>query len=926
VPTDFVFAFEISAMVGTAQMRLCPPYKLLMGPGLRREDKQFRLIRPDPCTKTMLALHNRGLQRVSIPAQDAYHFSEFSQGVPALPDPSLPVNFPALGQPVDELALTEIKGAVLAKLRLAIGKDAGMATRHDWYKAAALALRDRIVHHWLTAEKQSYDAGRKRVYYLSLEFLIGRLFTDALNNMGLLPVFEAALGDLGVDLSDLRKCEPDAALGNGGLGRLAACFMESMATLAIPAIGYGIRYDFGLFRQIVAQGWQQEYPDEWLGFGNPWEFQRPEVVYHVHFGGGVERITDAQGRDRAIWHPAETVQAVAYDTPIVGWRGRHVNALRLWSARSPDPLKLDVFNTGDYLGASAEEARAESICKFLYPNDESPAGRELRLRQEYFFVSASLQDLVQRHLASDGQLRSLASKAAVQLNDTHPSLAVTELMRILCDLHNFRWDEAWQITVATLSYTNHTLLPEALETWPVELFERLLPRHLDIIYRINVAHLALADARCPGDVDFRASVSLIDEKSGRRVRMGQLAFVGSHRINGVSAMHSDLMKETVFHDLNHLYPARITNKTNGITFRRWLMLANPKLTDLLREACGEAVLDDPSQLQRLEARASDHAFQQQFRSVKHRNKIALARLIGERLNIKVDPGALFDVQIKRIHEYKRQLLNILETVALYHAIRDEPQRDWVPRVKIFAGKAAASYRYAKLIIKLINDVAEVVNNDPAIAGRLKVAFLADYNVSLAEVIIPAADLSEQISTAGMEASGTGNMKLALNGALTIGTLDGANIEIRDHVGAENIAIFGMEAMDVVLRRKQGLDATDVIQRSPHLSRAVNAIASGEFSPDDPGRFESIAHALRHLDHYMVSADFAAYFDAQRGIDARWLVVPAWTRASILNVARMPWFSSDRTIREYAEDIWNVPVRGTSPLASQEPGAQREATR
>ena len=846
--------------------------------------------------------------------------------MPSLPDPFLPVNFPARGQPVDELALAEIKGAVLAKLRLAIGKDAGMATRHDWYKAAALALRDRIVHHWLTAEKQSYDAGRKRVYYLSLEFLIGRLFTDALNNMGLLPVFEAALGDLGVDLSDLRKCEPDAALGNGGLGRLAACFMESMATLAIPAIGYGIRYDFGLFRQIIAQGWQHEYPDEWLGFGNPWEFQRPEVVYHVHFGGGVERITDANGRDRAIWHPAETVQAVAYDTPIVGWRGQHVNALRLWSARSPDPLRLDVFNKGDYLGAIAEEARAESICKFLYPNDESPAGRELRLRQEYFFVSASLQDLVQRHLASDGQLRSLASKAAVQLNDTHPSLAVTELMRILCDLHNFRWDEAWKITVATLSYTNHTLLPEALETWPVELFERLLPRHLDIIYRINVEHLALADARCPGDVDFRASVSLIDEKSGRRVRMGQLAFVGSHRINGVSAMHSDLMKETVFHDLNHLYPNRITNKTNGITFRRWLMLANPKLTDLLREACGEAVLDDPSQLQRLEARASDNAFQQQFRSVKHHNKIALARLIGERLNIKVDPGALFDVQIKRIHEYKRQLLNILETVALYHAIKDEPQRDWVPRVKIFAGKAAASYRYAKLIIKLINDVAEVVNNDPAIAGRLKVAFLADYNVSLAEVIIPAADLSEQISTAGMEASGTGNMKLALNGALTIGTLDGANIEIRDQVGAENIAIFGMEAMDVVVRRKQGLDATDVIRRSPQLSRAINAIASGEFSPDDPGRFESIAHALRHLDHYMVSADFAAYFDAQRGIDARWQVVPAWTRASILNVARMPWFSSDRTIREYAQDIWNVPVRRTSPLASQETGAQREATR
>ena len=427
----------------------------------------------------------------------------------------------------------------------------------------------------------------------------------------------------------------------------------------------------------------------------------------------------------------------------------------------------------------------------------------------------------------------------MQLNDTHPSLAVTELMRILVDLHNFRWDEAWKITVATLSYTNHTLLPEALETWPVELFERLLPRHLEIIYRINAAHLALADERCPGDVDFRASVSLIDEKSGRRVRMGQLAFVGSHRINGVSAMHSDLMKETVFHDLNHLYPGRITNKTNGITFRRWLMLANPKLTGLLREVCGEAVLDDFSLFERLEARASDNAFQQHFRDVKHHNKLALARLIGERLGIKVDPSALFDVQIKRIHEYKRQLLNILETVALYQAIKDEPQRDWVPRVKIFAGKAAASYRYAKLIIKLINDVAEVVNNDPAIAGRLKVVFLADYNVSLAEVIIPAADLSEQISTAGMEASGTGNMKLALNGALTIGTLDGANIEIRDHVGAENIAIFGMEAGDVMVRRKQGLDATDVIRRSPRLARAITAIESGAFSPDDPARFASI---------------------------------------------------------------------------------------
>ena len=824
-----------------------------------------------------------------------------------MPDQSLQGNYPAPGQPVDELALSEIKGAILAKLRLAIGKDAGMATRHDWYKAAALALRDRIVHHWLTTEKQSYDAGRKRVYYLSLEFLIGRLFTDALNNMGLLPVFEAALGDLGVDLSELRKCEPDAALGNGGLGRLAACFMESMATLAIPAIGYGIRYDFGLFRQIITQGWQQEYPDEWLGFGNPWEFQRPEVVYHVHFGGSVERFTDAKGRDHAIWHPAETVQAVAYDTPIVGWRGHHVNALRLWSARSPDPLKLDVFNTGDYLGATAEEARAESICKFLYPNDESPAGRELRLRQEYFFVSASLQDLINRHLASDGQLRGLASKAAVQLNDTHPSLAVTELMRILCDLHNFRWEEAWKITVATLSYTNHTLLPEALETWPVELFERLLPRHLEIIYRINVAHLALADQRCPGDDDFKASVSLIDERSGRRVRMGQLAFVGSHRINGVSAMHSDLMKETVFHDLNHLYPARITNKTNGITFRRWLMLANPRLTSLLREACGEAVLDDPSKLELLEARASDSAFQQQFRSVKHHNKIVLARLIGERLNVKVDPAALFDVQIKRIHEYKRQLLNLLETIALYQEIRARPDEDHVPRVKIFAGKAAAAYDRAKLIIKLANDIAQVVNNDPAVGDRLKVVFAPNYGATLAERIIPAADLSEQISTAGMEASGTGNMKLALNGAITIGTLDGATIEIREHVGAENLVTFGMTAEEVAEKQRAGFIGSTAVEASPRLAAVVDSLADGTFSPDDPDRFVPIVGSLLDHDRFMVAADFDAYWQAQRTVDALWRSPADWWRASILNTARMSWFASDRAIRDYAREIWHVPV-------------------
>ncbi|MBN8976096.1 MAG: glycogen/starch/alpha-glucan phosphorylase [Rhizobiales bacterium] len=824
-----------------------------------------------------------------------------------MPHDSVADHVPQSRPPVDELALADIKSAILGKLTLAIGKDAGIATAHDWYKAAALALRDRIVHRWLLTEKDNYDAGRKRVYYLSLEFLIGRLFTDALNNMGLLPLFAAALGDLGVDLNELRKCEPDAALGNGGLGRLAACFMESMATLGVPAIGYGIRYDFGLFRQIIADGRQQEYPDEWLSFGNPWEFPRRELVYDVHFGGHVERVADDKGHERYVWHPTETVQAVAFDTPIVGWRGAHVNALRLWSARAPDPLRLDVFNTGDHLGAMSMQARAEAICKFLYPNDETAAGRELRLRQEYFFVSASLQDLVNRHLHADGSLNALATKAAVQLNDTHPSLAVAELMRILVDHHAVAWDTAWQITTKTLSYTNHTLLPEALEVWSVELFERMLPRHLDIIYRINTTHLDRASAVRPNDNDFLASVSIIDEKAGRRVRMGYLAFVGSHRINGVSAMHSELMKETVFRDLHRLYPDRITNKTNGITFRRWLMLANPGLTDLLREVCGDALLDDPTQLTLLERYAGDAAFQQRFSRVKHHNKAALAKLIYERLGIEIEADALFDVQIKRIHEYKRQLLNILEAIALYQAMRDEPQRDWVPRVKIFAGKAAASYRYAKLIIKLINDVASVVNNDPDIGNRLKIAFVPDYNVSLAEVIIPAADLSEQISTAGMEASGTGNMKLALNGALTIGTLDGANIEIRDHVGAENIAIFGMTAEEVMARRAHGLDASDVIARSERLARAIHAIESGAFSPDDPARFHSIGHALRHIDHYMVSADFDAYYDAQRAIDSRWRAGSAWTRASILNTARMAWFSSDRTIREYAEDIWDVPV-------------------
>src|SRR5437016_2010895 len=811
--------------------------------------------------------------------------------------------------PAENGDLDEIKSAVLAKLALDLGKDASVATDRDWFVAAALTIRDRIVHRWLMVDCASHAHGRKRVYYLSLEFLIGRLFSDGLCNLGCTEIFRAALGDLGIELNRLRAAEPDAALGHGGLGRLAACFMESMASLGIPAYGYGIRYDHGLFRQVIRDGRQQEYPEEWLSFGNPWEFARPEVIHDIQFGGSVETTVSPTGLKRSIWHPAETIEAVAYDIPIVGWRGRHVNPLRLWSARAVDPMRLDAFNMGDHVGALSEQTRAEAISKILYPSDATPAGLELRLRQEYFFVSASLQDLVQRHLRTDGNLCFLPLRSAIQLNDTHPSVAVPELMRILVDLHGLPWDEAWRITVGTFSYTNHTLLPEALESWPVDLFGRVLPRHLEIIYRINTKHLLeAAKLKNPSASDSLGSISLIDERNGRKLRMGHLAFVGSHRTNGVSALHTNLMRKTVFRELHAMYPDRIVNKTNGITFRRWLLQANPDLARILREVCSDAVLDDLSQMVRLANHAEDRGIQERVRAAKRTNKVALARLIVERLDLSVDPDALFDVQIKRIHEYKRQLLNLLETVALYHAIRAEPTRNWIPRVKIFAGKAAANYAQAKLIIKLINDVAKVINGDPVVRDLLRVVFLPDYNVSLAERIIPAADLSEQISTAGMEASGTGNMKLALNGALTIGTLDGANIEIRDHVGAENIFIFGLRAEEVEERRRASLQANSAIASSPKLAEAIEAIEAGVFSPDAIGRFAALMNALRRADFYMVTVDFDAYYATQRSVERLWLSTFDWTRASMLNIARMAWFSSDRTIGEYAQDIWKVPFQ------------------
>src|SRR6201996_4217096 len=658
-----------------------------------------------------------------------------------------------------------------------IGKDERAAKTHDWLAATILTLRDEIIDRWMTSTRAMHASGAKRVYYLSLEFLIGRLLRDALSNLDMADEVQTALKAHGVDLSRIEELEPDAALGNGGLGRLAACFMDSLASLDLPACGYGLRYVNGMFRQRIKDGWQLEYPETWLEHGNPWEFERRETAYLVGFGGEV--IGNVNGSVH--WLPAEAVRAEAVDTPVVGWRGKRVNTLRLWNALALDPIRLDAFNAGDHIGALAEEARAERLVRVLYPADSTPAGQELRLRQEYFFSSASIQDILRRHIQYFGDIKSLPQKVAIHLNDTHPAVAVTELMRLLFDFHKFSFAEAWDMSRAVFAYTNHTLLPEALESWPLPLFERLLPRHMQLIYAINADLLRRARQKEGLDSGAISSISLIDEGGERRIRMANLAFVGSHSINGVAALHTELMKKTVFANLHKLYPDRINNKTNGITPRRWLQQCNPGLTKLIRDAIGDEFLDDAEKLGALNGVANDSAFLERFAEVKRANKVALADHLKEQYGFIIDPNALFDVQVKRIHEYKRQLLNIVETVALYDQIRSHPERDWVPRVKLFAGKAAPSYHNAKMIIKLANDVARRVNSDPSVSGLLKVAFVPNYNVSLAEKIVPAADLSEQISTAGMEASGTGNMKFALNGALTIGTLDGANIEIKDRV-------------------------------------------------------------------------------------------------------------------------------------------------
>ncbi|EXF43229.1 glycogen phosphorylase [Pseudomonas sp. BAY1663] len=803
--------------------------------------------------------------------------------------------------------VTAFRERVLRKLTYAVGKDPEHASDHDWFEAVALAARDSTIDRWMDCTRQTYREGQKRVYYLSLEFLIGRLLVDSLSNLGLFEVAREALAELDVDIDRIRLLEPDAALGNGGLGRLAACFMESMATLGVASHGYGIRYDHGLFRQAIVDGWQHEQTETWLDLGNPWEFERSEVSYLIGFGGNVAASTDERGEVQHFWHWAEGVRAIAYDTPIVGWRGAGVNTLRLWRARPEADFHLERFNAGDHIGAAAEEARAESISRVLYPADSTEAGQELRLRQEYFFVAASLQDLLRRHLKQRGTLDNLPEFAAIQLNDTHPAIAVAELMRLLVDVHGYEWTHAWRLTTATLSYTNHTLLPEALETWPVGLMERLLPRHMQIIYLINAFHLDCLRERGLHDADLLRSVSLIEEDHGRRVRMGNLAFLGSHSTNGVSALHTQLMRKTVFTDLHGLYPQRINNKTNGITFRRWLYQANPQLTRLLVDNLGEDLLDAPeTRLRELEPYAEQAHFRQRFAEQRLANKRHLANVIHERLGICVDPQALFDVHVKRIHEYKRQLLNLLHTVALYHAIRDDPGGNWVPRVKIFAGKAAASYHQAKLIIKLSNDIANTINADPTVRGLLKVVFLPNYNVSLAEDIIPAADLSEQISTAGLEASGTSNMKFALNGALTIGTLDGANVEMSEQVGLEHMFIFGLTAQQVSARKLANeYNAEATIDATPRLKEVLAAIRGGAFCSEDPARYAGLVDGLSWHDTFMVCADFDAYWQAQLDVEACWRDPARWWRSAVLNTARMGWFSSDRTIREYARDIWKV---------------------
>ncbi len=805
------------------------------------------------------------------------------------------------------------------RLVFSMGKDPITATARDWFNTTAYAVRERLIERWMETMRSYYRSDAKRVYYLSMEFLTGRILSNSLLNMGFHDECRAALADLDLDLDQIREIEQDAALGNGGLGRLAACFLDSMATLSLPGYGYGIRYEYGMFRQQIDQGHQIERPDNWLQYGNPWEFPRPEVLFPVRFGGRVVEFTDERGVSRFHWVDSEEVMAMAFDTPIPGYGTGTVNNMRLWSAKASRDFNLASFNEGNYLKAVQEKNESENLSKVLYPDDSTENGRALRLKQQYFFVCASLQDILRRFQAFHPNLDELPDRVAIQLNDTHPSIAIPELMRVLVDGHGLGWEHAWDITRRTFSYTNHTLMPEALETWPVRLFEQILPRHLQIIYEINYRLLERVRHAVPGDVDKLARMSIVDEASGRSLRMAHLALAGSHRVNGVSEIHTQLMKRTIFADFDQVWPDRIINITNGITPRRWLHQANPGLSALISDRIGARWVSHLSELEALAGSADDPDFRRRFRAVKQANKARLAELVGRQLQIEVDSASLFDVQIKRIHEYKRQLLNLLHVVTRYNRLRAAGPGDGiVPRTVIFSGKAAPGYVTAKLIIKLIHAVADVVNHDPVVGGRLKVVFVPDYNVSNAERIIPACDLSEQISTAGTEASGTGNMKLSLNGALTIGTLDGANVEIRQAVGEDHMFVFGLTADEVAARRANGYDPGALYAANDELRQALDMIATGFFSVDARDRFRPLVDGLTcHGDHFMLLADYASYVACQERVDALWGEQDEWDRRAILNVAGMGRFSSDRTVLEYAERVWNVrpmhrpddPVRG-----------------
>ncbi|MFL9874453.1 glycogen/starch/alpha-glucan phosphorylase [Paraburkholderia megapolitana] len=806
------------------------------------------------------------------------------------------LEFDQLNSTVDAL-----RRSISNRMMYGVGKDAVTAHPYDWLHAAALAVRDRLVARWMKTTRLQYEQDVKRVYYLSMEFLIGRTFTNALLALGIHDQMKEALASLGVDMDVLTELEPDAALGNGGLGRLAACFLDAMATLGIPGFGYGIRYEYGMFRQQIVNGEQVETPDYWLRAGNPWEFPRPEIQYLVHFGGRT-----VQRDEHVEWIDTEHVNAMAYDTVIPGYATSATNTLRLWSARATEELDLSAFNRGDYRRAVDAKNMSENVSRLLYPDDSTSAGRELRLRQEYFFVSATMQDLIRRYMRTHSTFGRFHEKVAVHLNDTHPVLAIPELMRLLVDVHHVPWERAWQSIEQMFSYTNHTLMPEALETWDVEMLARLLPRHLEIIFEINAQFLKRVGEQSGHDTEMIRRISLIDEYGQRRVRMAHLAIVASHKVNGVSKLHSQLMTRDIFADFARLFPERFTNVTNGITPRRWLAQASRPLSALIDERIGTHWRSDLFDLAKLRDLADDASFAEAFREAKRQNKIRLTQRLAQQLKVTVDPDALFDLQVKRIHEYKRQLLNVLHVIVRYNQIRAEPEKDWVPRVVMFAGKAASAYRMAKTIIRLIGDVSAKVNHDPLVGDRLKVVFVPNYGVSVAELIIPAADLSEQISTAGTEASGTGNMKLALNGALTIGTLDGANIEICDAVGRENMFIFGHTADEVDALRSAGYRPRQLYEENPELRVALDQIRTGFFSPDDPLRFADIFHTLVDWgDQYMVLADFAAFAQAQNDVDARFRDPHAWTRSAIANVAGMGQFSADRTIGEYARGIWHV---------------------